>query len=103
PPPANRRIACNVPWQLHCYSTERVHLETLQSRDARLQIAEGPLRCVTGNLREIEVAYRGGAVASLRIEGEGPFQVQPPDCAAVVRASAGRVALESRGHICGHW
>jgi hypothetical protein len=77
PPPANRVIACDVPWRLHSYSPERVRLELLQPGAAHLEFAEGPLRSLNGKMREIEVLYAGNGVRSLRIAGDGPFRVHP--------------------------
>ena len=77
PPPANRVLACSVPWQLHSYSSERVHLEMLEQGPVHVDFAEGPLHSIRGKVREIEATYRGGEVAALRIEGEGPFYVRP--------------------------
>jgi hypothetical protein len=84
PPPANRLIACNRPWQLHGYSAEGVHLQILEAGEARLRFAQGPLHSITGKMREVEAAFHDGEDASLRIEGEGSFQVRPTTCAVEV-------------------
>jgi hypothetical protein len=81
PPPANRLIACNMPWQLHSYSAERVHLHTLEPGNAHIEFAEGPLHSVAGKVREIEATFAGREITSLRIEGEGPFAVRPGQAA----------------------
>jgi hypothetical protein len=75
PPPANRRILCNVPWRLRSYTPERVHVELLEPGPARLEFAEGGLRSVAGRIRALEVGYRRGEPVSLRVEGEGPYDV----------------------------
>jgi hypothetical protein len=76
-PPANRRVACNVPWRLHGYSPEHVRLELLEPGDARIDFAEGPIRSIRGPVREVEATYRGGEVASLRVEGGEPIRIEP--------------------------
>jgi hypothetical protein len=81
PPPANRKILCTAPWRLLSYTPERVHLELPEPGPARVEFAGGPLRSVAGRLSEVEVHYRGGAVRALRLEGAGPFAVEPPGCA----------------------
>jgi hypothetical protein len=77
PPPANRKVSCSAPWRLRSYTPERVHLEILEPGPARVEFADGPLRAVSGRLRAVEVEYRGGAVRSLRLDGAGPFAVEP--------------------------
>jgi hypothetical protein len=86
PPPANRVIACDVQWRLHSYSRERVHLELLEPREALVEFAEGPLRSVRGKVREIEVQYVNDEPDRLRVEGEGPFAVQPARYAHLIRS-----------------
>jgi hypothetical protein len=87
PPPANRVLRCNLPWHLHRYSAERVHLEILERGPARVEFAQGCLRSISGPVREIEATYDRGELWSLRIEGEGPFEVQPACYAALVHSS----------------
>jgi hypothetical protein len=87
PPPANRLIACNVPWQLHSYSAKRVHLHILEPGQAHVTFADGPLHSVVGKMREIEAMFDGAEVVSLRIEGEGPFDVRPARYTEMVQGS----------------
>jgi hypothetical protein len=75
PPPANRRILCDVPWRLRTYTQERVHVELLEPGPARLDFAEGGVRSVAANIRAVEIAYRNGDAESVRVEGEGPYDV----------------------------
>jgi hypothetical protein len=75
--PANRRIHCPRPWRLLGYGPEHAHLEVLEEGPTQLTFAEGPLRSVSGRVRELEARYHQDEVVSLRIEGEGPFEVQP--------------------------
>ncbi len=96
PPPANRVLACNLPWRLHSYSAERVHLEVLEAGEACVEFGEGPLHSVAGQVREIEATYRGREVTSLRIEGQGPFQVRPACHADMVQSAADFVSLSCR-------
>ena len=84
PPPANRVISCDVPWRLHSYSPQHVHLELLEPGPARVEFGRGPLRSIRGHLREIEVLTANGEVERLRVEGEGPFAVQPARYADVI-------------------
>jgi hypothetical protein len=78
PPPANRRLLCSAPWRLRSWSPDHAHVELLEPGTARLTFARPGLRSVAGRLREVEVRWRGDAVASLRLEGDGPFEVRPP-------------------------
>jgi hypothetical protein len=78
PPPANRRLLCSAPWRLRSWSPDHAHVELLEPGTSRLTFARPGLRSVAGRLREVEVHWRGDAVASLRMEGEGPFEVRPP-------------------------
>jgi hypothetical protein len=78
PPPANRRLLCSAPWKLRSWSPDHAHVELLESGTSRLTFARPGLRSVAGRLREVEVHWRGDAVASLRLEGDGPFEVRPP-------------------------
>jgi hypothetical protein len=86
PPPANRRILCSRPWRLLSYAPERLHLEVLENAPARLEFAEGPLCCVSGQVRELEARFHNEEVTSLRIEGEGPFEVEPARYAPLIRS-----------------
>jgi hypothetical protein len=78
PPPANRRLLCTAPWRLRSWSPEHAHVDLLEPGPARLTFGRGGLRSVAGRLREVEVRYRGDEVVSLRLEGDGPFEVRPP-------------------------
>jgi hypothetical protein len=75
PPPANRLLRCDVPWRLLSYTPERVLVEILEDRPARLDFAHGSLAAVSGRMREIEASYREGELIDLRIEGKGPHEV----------------------------
>jgi hypothetical protein len=85
PPPANRMISCNLPWLLHSYTPERIHVEVLEEGSARLEFAGRPLRSVAGRVREVEAEFHDGELTGLRIEGEGPFEV---DCEGAAVESA---------------
>ncbi len=87
PPPANRVISCNLPWMLHSYTPDRIHLEVLQEGLARLEFAGRPLRSITGKVREVEAEFDNNELIGLRIEGEGPFDVECGDEAAVEPAA----------------
>jgi hypothetical protein len=78
PPPANRVINCSGPWRLRSYSPRRVHLEVLDPKPVQIMLAEGGLRSVAGNVREVDIVYEGGAVESLSVEADGPVAVAPP-------------------------
>jgi hypothetical protein len=93
PPPANRVISCDAPWRLHSYSPQRLHLELLEPGPARVEFGQGPLRSIRGQLREIEALYANGELERLRVEGEGPFAVQPARYADVIQ-SGSAVAAE---------
>jgi hypothetical protein len=85
PPPANRVICCNLPWLLRSYTPERIHVEVLQEGRARLEFAGRRLRSVAGCVREVEAEFQDGELTGLRIEGDGPFEV---DCeSAAVESS----------------
>jgi hypothetical protein len=86
PPPANRLVYCDRPWRLLACTPERTHLELLAPSPARVEFARGGLRSVAGRLREVEVFYRDGMLADLRLEGDGPFEVVRRDGAADGRA-----------------
>ncbi len=75
PPPANRKLRCNLPWRLLSYTPERVSVEILEKGIARLEFAEGSLASVTGNMHRVEATYREGHLLDLRIEGEEPYEV----------------------------
>jgi hypothetical protein len=75
PPPANRLVLCDQPWRLISSTPRRLHLEILEPGPVQIQLACGPLRSVSGKVRELEVLYKEGELAHLRIEGEGPFDV----------------------------
>jgi hypothetical protein len=77
PPPANRLIACDSPWLLRSYTPERIQLEVLGGGSARLEFAGRPLRAITGRVREVEAEFHGEEMTGLRVESEGPFDV---DC-----------------------
>jgi hypothetical protein len=81
-PPANRRLLCSAPWRLRSWSPDHVRVELLEAGPARLTFARTGLRSVAGRLREVEVHWRGDEVVSLRLEGDGPFEVRPPATAA---------------------
>jgi hypothetical protein len=87
PPPANRLISCNLPWLLRSYTPERIHVEVLQEGSARLEFAGRALRSVAGRVREIEAEFQDGELTGLRIEGEGPFEVDCGEAAGVERAA----------------
>jgi hypothetical protein len=76
PPPANRRIRCDAPWRLLCCTTERICLEVLGAAPVRIEFAGMPLRSVAGNVRRVEARFAGAEVRDLKIEGEGPFEVE---------------------------
>jgi hypothetical protein len=78
PPPANRVVSCNLPWLLRSYTPERIRVEVLEEGSARLEFAGQPLRSIAGRVREVEAEFKDGELTGLRIEGEGPFEV---DCA----------------------
>jgi len=82
PPPANRRLHCTAPWRLRSWSTDHARVELLEPGLARLVFARAGLRSVTGRLREVEVHWQGDELASLRLEGDGPFEVCPPQATA---------------------
>lgn len=75
PQPANRVLRCDVPWRLVSYTPERVHVEILENAPARLEFACGSLASVTGRMREVEAFYREGKLLDVRIQGEGPYEV----------------------------
>ncbi|HZV03996.1 MAG TPA: hypothetical protein VE999_02805 [Gemmataceae bacterium] len=88
PPPANRLICCDIPWRLLSYAPERVQVELLESKSARLEFAQGSLAAVSGLMRRVEAIYREGQLIDLRIDGEGPYEV--------VERTAGRAGLRQR-------
>jgi hypothetical protein len=77
-PPANRKLLCSAPWRLRSWAPDHAHVELLETGPARLTFARAGLRSVAGRLREVEVRWRGDELASLRLEGDGPFEVRPP-------------------------
>jgi hypothetical protein len=77
PPPANRVVTCSNGFRLRSYSPRRVHLEVLESKPTRVEFAEGELRSVSGRVHEVEATFEDGAVASLRVEADGPVHVEP--------------------------
>jgi hypothetical protein len=88
-PPANRLVQCTAPWRLRSWSPDRAHVDLLEPGAARLTFARGGVRSVAGRLREVEVRYRGDEVVSLRLEGDGPFEVRPPAGADGAQAAWG--------------
>ena len=78
PPPANRRLLCSAPWKLRSWSPDHVHVDLLDNGPVRLTFARPGLRSVAGRLRKAEVRWRGDEVVSLRLVGDGPFEVRPP-------------------------
>jgi hypothetical protein len=82
PPPANRRILCSVPWRLRSWSPDHVRVDILEPAPARLTFARAGLHSLAGRLREVEVRWRGDELASLRLEGDGPFEVRPPSASS---------------------
>ncbi|HBI46017.1 MAG TPA: hypothetical protein DDY78_24650 [Planctomycetales bacterium] len=88
PPPANRVVSCNLPWLLHSYTPERIHVEVLQEGPARLEFAGRPLRSIAGRVREVEAEFHDGELIGLRIEGEGPFEVDCSEGAGMESARA---------------
>jgi hypothetical protein len=97
PPPANRVIRCSAPWRLQSYSPRRTRLAILERQHARVEFADGDLRCVTGALREVEAHYENGTLAALRVEADGPVTVDPPRCAPLVNSSQFPQAAAVRG------
>jgi hypothetical protein len=79
PPPANRLIHSNVDYRLLSRTAERLHLSILDNVPCRLELAEGPVRLVAGQVREVEIRHVRGELAALRLEGEGPFEVVARD------------------------
>jgi hypothetical protein len=73
-PPANRLIRCDVPWRLLSYSPQRVLVEILESKPARIEFAQGSLASVSGSIRQIEASYREGRLVDLHIEGQGAYE-----------------------------
>jgi hypothetical protein len=92
PPPANRRLLCTAPWHLRSWSPNHVRVELLEPGPSRLTFSRAGLRSVAGRLREVEVHWRGDVVTSLRLEGDGPFEVRPPSAAP---GPAGSLALSA--------
>jgi hypothetical protein len=74
-PPANRLVHCNAPWRLRSCTPQRTHVEMLGEGPARLEFAHGSLASVAGHLREVEAIYRDGQLVDLRLDGEGPYEV----------------------------
>jgi hypothetical protein len=77
--PANRVVACTLPWHLLSYSPERVHLRVLEPGEARLEFAEGGLRALRGPIREVEVRSEGDRLQALRVQGEGEVLAERRD------------------------
>jgi hypothetical protein len=75
PPPANRLLRCDVPWRLLSYTPQRVQVELLENKPARLEFARGSLASVSGRMRQVEAIYREGNLIDLHIDGEGPHEV----------------------------
>jgi hypothetical protein len=75
PPPANRLVLCDKAWRLVSQTPERTHVELLEPGPARLEFARGDLASVAGRIREVEAIYRGEVLVDLRIDGEGPYEV----------------------------
>jgi hypothetical protein len=73
--PANRLVSCNRPWQMMGYSPRRVHLRIREEGETTIDFAEGPLRRITGLVREVEVHGGEDRVAVVRLRGEGPFEL----------------------------
>jgi hypothetical protein len=77
-PPANRRLLCSAPWRLRSWTADHARVEILEPGPVRLTFARDGLHSVAGRLRAVDVRWRGSELASLRLEGDGPFEVRPP-------------------------
>ncbi len=82
-PPANRVACCNVPWRLRASTPARLHVEVgvglASPPAARLELAGRNLRGVSGRLREVEAHFDRAGRTTVRLEGEGPFEVEDRD------------------------
>jgi hypothetical protein len=76
PPPANRRIFCEQPWQLYSYGSDRIALDVNQPRSGTIEFSREPLRRVSGTIKKLEVFLNQGKLARLEINGEGEYEVQ---------------------------
>jgi hypothetical protein len=81
--PANRLIACDLPFRLLSYSSRRICLRLLSDGPARLEFAEGPLCTVTGPFTEVEIRIPETRPGSSRVR-------------IARRAGSGRVELTGR-------
>jgi len=83
--PANRFLTCSGDWRLKSWTPQHVHLEVLTREPVLVEFGEGDLRSISGCLGEVEVCYRSGEVVSLRVVSDGPVEVKPSRCAAVLK------------------
>jgi hypothetical protein len=80
--PANRVIASSQPWRLLTYSPRRVHVRLLGEGPSRLDFLEGPLKRISGVLREVEIQQeveQADKPAVVRVCGEGPIELTGRD------------------------
>jgi hypothetical protein len=95
-PPANRAISCNSPWRLRSYSSSCVRLEVQGRGPTRIEFAEGQLRALSGQIRDVEVIYHNGAPTSLRVDAEGPVEVSPSQFGELVNAIDSQYPWEAK-------
>jgi hypothetical protein len=88
PPPANRLLRCDVPWRLLSYTSQRVLVELLEAKPARLEFAQGSLAAVSGRISRVEAIYRDGLLFDLHIDGEGPHEVMERTAGRQVECSS---------------
>jgi hypothetical protein len=75
-PPANRRIACDAPWQLQAFSPNHVRLEVHGDQTANLRLKGLPLARVRGAFQHLDVTFADGRITGLDVQGRGEFEVE---------------------------
>lgn len=88
PPPANRRVRCDLPWRLRRHTPDLVDVEVLGEGTARMDFADGPVRSAEGEFTRIEIASDGGRLERVRLEGSGHCSLDLGERVAVVRSGA---------------
>jgi hypothetical protein len=77
PPPANRKVRCRgADWLLHCHTPQQVCLKVFGSEAVHIELAEGPLRSISGKVRRLDARFADNRVCGLEVDGEGPFNAE---------------------------
>jgi hypothetical protein len=89
PPPANRVVLCDRPWLLLSHSARQTHVRVEGEGPCRMQFAGRALRELRGRIREVEVHFDGPEPIALRLDADGPVQVEPGQYRELLLASPG--------------